>query len=249
MKHKTLLVSGCSFTANPNSWAYQLASTYNLDIINLACPGAGNNHIVWSTVSFLEKNNVDPETTLIGIMWSHPVRGDLVFEHNLEYKDQSVYKYKYDRYNRLVMLGDLMKKDEYTQRTAVSNAMMQGNKNKASISFRTWSLKTLLSSYLKDKGFNFFQTAFFNYLTESSLIKSLPDFQFHAKYQYLDDLNRIGLTHNIPNWIDLKDDEYLGEYAFYNQQLLLDMFHPSQTGHQAWTEKILIPNLEKMKIL
>lgn len=247
MKYKKLLVSGCSFTADPDSWATQLSLKYNLELINLAVPGAGNNHIVWSTVSFLEKNNFDPETTLIGIMWSHPVRGDLVFEHNFDYKDQSVYKYKYDRYNRLVMLGDLLKKDEYTQKMTVNNSMVQGNENRSSFAFKTWTLKTLLSSYLQTKGFNFFQTAFFNYLTQSSLIRNLPSFEFQSKFHYTEELKRIGLTHNPINWIDLQDKEYLGEYAFHRTLLNADKFHPSKEGHNLWTNEILIPRLKVLE--
>ncbi len=243
MRYKKLLVSGCSFTFDPDGWAFQLSSKYGLDLINLACPGAGNNHIPWSLVSYLEKNSCDPEDTLIGIMWSHPIRTDLMFEGNSEYKDQSVYKYQYDEYNRLVLLGELLRKDEHTQRTAVNNSLMQGNKNKSSFAFRTWMSKTLLTSYLKNKGFTFFQTAFFNYLTQSNLIKGLPDFHFQTRFHYLKELERIGLTHNLEGWINLKDQEYLGEYSFHKKLLNEDKFHPSVLAHKLWTEEILIPQL------
>ena len=249
MKYKTLLVSGCSFTENQGTWGFQLAPTYNLDLINLACKGAGNQHIAWSVISFLEKNNIDPETTLIGIMWSHPYRTDLVFERNPEYKDQSIFKYNYDSYNSLVRQSDLLEKHEFSQNRAVQASYLQINGNRLASTFKTWSLKTMMTAYLKDKKFTFFQTAFLNYLTQSSVVKGIPYLQHQLRYQYLQDLENLGLNHNLHNWLNLQETEYLGEYAFHKRQMSSDGYHPSEEGYKSWTEKILIPNLEKMKIL
>ena len=251
MKYKKLLVSGCSFTENHNSWAYYLASKYNLELINLAVQGAGNNHIVWSLLSYIEKNQIDPETTLVGIMWSHPIRDDLVFEQNTMYSDQSIFKYKYDNANSLVIRGDLLKRGlpQLYLNLEVAKEKLQTRENQSSIAFRTWTLKTSLTAYLANKKFNFFQTGFLNYFNESILIKTNTNWDFQKTFSYFKELDRIGLSSKLSNWLNLTDHEYLGEYAFYKNLLDQDKFHPNQTGHEQWSNEILIPKLIELKII
>lgn len=249
MNYKTLLVSGCSFTASEDNWAQQLSSKYGLELINLAYPGAGNHHVVWSTISFLEKNNIDPETTLIGLMWSHPMRVDLLFERNPELENQTIYRYNYDDFNSLVLFKELLEFHKYSQQKSVQESYLQGNSNRAASAFKTWTLKTLMTSYLKSKKFTFFQSAFFNYLTQSSLIKPLPNFQLQLRFQYLKELEKIGLSHNLDQWINLKEEEYLGEFVFHQRKLSIDRFHPSGEGYKQWTEEILVPKLTQMGVL
>jgi hypothetical protein len=250
MKYKKLLVSGCSFTENHGSWAYCLATKYNLELINLAVQGAGNNHIVWSLLSYIEKNQIDPETTLVGVMWSHPIRNDLIFEKNDRYSDQSIFKYKYDNANSLVILGDLLKREVpqfYNLEVAKEKLLTRGNRS--ALAFKTWTLKTALTAYLTSKNFDFFQTGFINYFTESLLIKTNTNWDFQKEFSYVNELNSIGLSYKLSNWLSLSDQEYLGEYAFHNNLLDFDKFHPSQSGHEHWSNEILIPKLKELKIL
>ena len=256
MKYKKLIVSGCSFTENLGSWAYNLSDEYNLELINLAVPGAGNNHIVWSLLSYLERNQVDPETTLIGIMWSHPMRDDYVVEHNYNFEDQSIYKYEYDVSNRLVMRGDLISKDiritknlSFSELNSQKTLVSSHRGNKSAMAFRTWSLKNLLTSYLKTKQIDFFQTAFLNYLNSSALIKHNTDSDFQKNFSYLEELERINLISKLDNWIELSDTEYLGDFAFRMKQMHPDNIHPSNLGHKIWTKMILIPKLKNIGIV
>lgn len=255
MKYKKLIVSGCSYTENVGNWAVNLSNEYNLELINLAVPGAGNNHIVWSLLSYLERNEIDLETTLIGIMWSHPVRDDYVFEHNCDYEDQSIYKYDYDVSNRLVMRGDLLSKNiKFRNNLRLSDfedqkKLVSGRENSSAMTFRTWSLKNLLTSYLKTKKINFFQTAFLNYLNSSALIKHNTDSDFQKNYSYLSELERINLSSKLDNWIELSDKEYLGDFAFYIKQLDYDKIHPNLLGYKLWTKHILIPKLKNAGIV
>jgi hypothetical protein len=255
MKYKKLIVSGCSYTENQGSWAYNLSIDYNLELVNLAVSGAGNNHIVWSLLSYLERNQIDPETTLIGIMWSHPIRDDYIFDHNYDFEDQSIYKYKYDSDNRLVMRGDLLYKDVRNKMNIpystieYKKSLVAGRENRSAITFKTWSLKNLLTSYLISKKINFFQTAFLNYLNHSALIIANTDSDFQKTFSYLSELKRINLNSALTNWVDLSDTEYLGDFAFYKNMLESDKYHPNKLAHALWTKQILIPKLKNTNMI
>jgi hypothetical protein len=168
MKYKTLLVTGCSYTENTGSWAYSLASKYNLELINLAVPGVGNRHILFSLLSYLTKNNVDPETTLIGIMWSHPMRRHQIIEFNPSYADASIYKYKYDQYNRAVTNIDFYDKLDMshplTREEVYKNTVVLSNYNRSAHTLETWTYVESTVSYLLTNKFKFFQTVFLDYL-------------------------------------------------------------------------------------
>ena len=253
MKYKTLIVSGCSYTENPGSWAYALASKYNLELVNLAVPGVGNRHILFSLLLYLTKNNVDPETTLIGIMWSHPMRRHQVIEFNPEYSDNTIYKYEYDQYNRAVtnidFYGKLDMSHPLVREEVYKNTVVLSNYNRSGHTLETWTYVESTIAYLVANKFNFFQTAFLDYLNGSDLIKNNSEWTPQHEYYYTSELERIGLIQNKVNWVDLTHEQYLGEYAYFANKLDSDNMHPSQDCHLQWTTEILIPKLEKMQIL
>lgn len=250
---KKLIVSGCSFTENQGSWAYNLAERYDLELVNLAWPGAGNSHVAWSLISYLERNQKNLDECMIGIMWTHPIRKDFIFEINPLYKDQEMYTYNYDQYNRLVMLGDMVKKYDFFSSRLVKQELIKeelgGRGNKSAITFTDWFTKINLVSYLLRKNINFFQTMFHNYFTESDLLVNKTNWHWQQIYRYLEELEKLDLKPELTNWIDLHSKEYLGEYAYHNNLLCEDNYHPSKDGHKKWTEEILIPKLLSMKIL
>jgi hypothetical protein len=252
MKYKKLIVAGCSYTENLGSWAYVLSSIYRLELINLAVPGAGNKHILFSLISYLAKNNVDPETTLIGIMWSHPFREDHIFEHNPTFKDQSIYRYSYDTYTRLVMNGDLLHNaniDTHVLMKIDAKDRISGNYNFSGKTLETWTYTELVITYLLSNNFTFFQTNFQDYLNGSDLIKYNTNVEFMKEYYYFKELEKLNLKHNNINRLDLTHEQYLGEYVYHNNLLDNDKIHPSKIGHIKWTYDILIPKLQQMNIL
>lgn len=253
MKYKKLIVSGCSYTENIGSWAYVLASEYNLELVNLAYPGAGNKHIVYSLTSYLARNEIDSETTLIGIMWSHPVRDDHIVEINPDFSDQSIYKYEYDHFNRLVRTSEIFSKLNIStlqfQKQFYKENELTPPLNKSGITLDTWTYTELITYYLISKKFTFFQTAFHDYLNGSDLIKNNTNWKLLKEYFYLEELKRINLQQNKTNWVDLTHEQYLGEYAYFSNLLAPDKLHPNQICHKQWTNDILIPKLKEMKIL
>jgi hypothetical protein len=117
MKIKNLLVSGCSFTYG-ESWASIFAKKHNLKLINLAAPGAGNLHIANSIILYLERNTLNIEDTLIGVMWSNPMRTDFMVTPTKKYCD--LYRFTYDDHNRLIVSGDVLHKHNLTKEAVTS---------------------------------------------------------------------------------------------------------------------------------
>jgi hypothetical protein len=250
MKYKKLIVSGCSFTENEGSWAYVLSSILGIELVNLAVSGLGNKHIQYSLMHYLSVNDIDPETTLIGIMWSHPIRQDIIVEYNPDFKDKTVYRYKFGEYAAETSLKDIIEycspSNIFTRIGVAKNKIISANDNKAGITLSNWTSMESTVSFLKYKGYNFFQTIFHDFLDESDLLKNVDERrQFERNYIYTKELDRVNLKLNKENWLEFEHTEYLGEYAYFNQVLSEDQYHPSKKGYAMWTLRVLIPALKK----
>jgi hypothetical protein len=260
MKYKKLIVSGCSFTENKGSWAYVLASILDIELVNLAAPGAGNKHIQYSLMNYIANNDPDPKTTLIGIMWSHPIREDIIVEFNPNLTDQSAYNYKFNDFTAEIglkyILDNYGPNNIFNRINVAQNKTLSGNNNKAGITLNTWVTIESTISFLKNKGFDFFQTIFHDFLEKSDLISAKDrSWNFQQEYSYTQELTRINLKQNKDSWLELTHRQYLGEYAFLIKELAYDQYHPSEKGHKLWTVSVLIPTLikqgyiEKVKLL
>ena len=64
-----VLVNGCSFSRGPTAWPYHLT---DVNVVNLACAGAGNDYIFNSTIAELGQRSYD----FVAIMWTQPSRVD-----------------------------------------------------------------------------------------------------------------------------------------------------------------------------
>lgn len=249
MKYRKLVVSGCSFTHSEHSWAYVLAEKYNLELVNLAAPGAGNTHISTSLTLYLNKEKPDPNTTLVGIMWSNPGRKDLLARYNKNLEDH--FLYKYDNFNHLVTLAgtvqDIEKNkkllSQMTNPDLFLSIFFPGNEAKV---LQSWLHMKNTTSGLLDQGYDFFQTPFIDFFNGSKV-----GYINYTKepLTYNQSLKMLGLEFDSRNFLNLSHSEILGEYAVENNLLDFDGLHPSQDGYFKWTENILIPNLQQLNIL
>lgn len=82
-----VLINGCSFSRGPTAWPYCLP---NIDVVNLACAGAGIDYIFNTTVAELCRRSYD----FVAVMWTSPSRIDLKVEHPKEF-DNSPYTSAY----------------------------------------------------------------------------------------------------------------------------------------------------------
>jgi hypothetical protein len=249
-KFKNLVVSGCSFTHEPNdqwypfSWASMLAKNTGMKIFNHAIPGAGNNHIAKSIILFLEKNKLLPEETFVLPMWSHPCRIDFITDRELSnFKNSYPLTYDYDNCNELVLGGNWWNIGNPTtvQQMLIKYSKFQSNE---SLALNSWLNMNYLSSYLTAKRYTYFYTSYisYNYRYQNNNEAVLFD--------YINVLKKIGLELNKSEWIDFDDDDYYGDYCARNNFCDTDGFHPKYPeAQEGWVSQILIPHLIKLGIL
>ena len=181
------------------------------------------------------------------------MRRHQIIEFNPNYADTSIYKYKYDQYNRAVTNIDFHDKLDMShplsREEVYKNTVVLSNYNRSAHTLETWTYVESTVAYLLTNKFKFFQTIFLDYLNGSDLIKHNSEWTPQHEYHYSAELERIGLTQNKINWVNLTHEQYLGEYAHFANKLAMDKMHPDQDCHSQWTTEILIPKLQEMQIL
>jgi hypothetical protein len=89
---KYLVVCGDSFTeghimGERASWAYHLAEKMNLELVNLACGGVGNEWISNTVISYLNTMEISIDEVIVMIAWSDVSR-QLSYFNNIEGEQQ-----------------------------------------------------------------------------------------------------------------------------------------------------------------
>lgn len=222
--YKNLLVSGCSFTYNNSeehsvTWPYYLKDFCGFETVyDCSLPGAGNYHILQSNMWTIENKNLNPEDTLVIVMWSGFFRDDFIINYD--------------------MLDDYPFVFNYTKNTssAISNSIagsddLKQYKSEESRAIENFLYINSLSNYLQNKKFKFL---FFNYLDYTlpnrSGEKDIVDFLPQDIQTKLDKI----IDNNIEN---------IYRFSLKNNLLDSDDFHPSPDGHMQWTKKHLVPYL------
>jgi hypothetical protein len=227
---KNLLVSGCSFTYNNSessavTWPYYLRDLANFDqVYDCSLPGAGNYHILNSTIWAVEQQEFDKNTTLVIVMWSSHCRDDAIIATS----SLSEYPMQFN-YTQSVSTG-------ITGGGALGNnrllSTLQTVKSLESRAVENYLYITALYNYLLQKQYNF---VFLDYLDRSIPNRGndflITDYllpEMAKKYQHM-------FANNVENI-----------YKFSIQRDLLndDDFHPSPNGHLSWTRQVLLPALK-----
>lgn len=238
--YKTLIVSGCSFTANNHEssccWANILAERTGMDIVNLAVDAAGNSHVANSLVLFLERNKPDPGTTLVLPMWTSVLRTDFITDRSTHtIIPEPVRRFNYDDFNQLYSICEVEEKNYYGS-WAKTYKQTQSVK---SLSLQSWIEINKLTNYLQQKNYNF------KYLTYENILYGTGI----SKVNFLDELKNLDLHIDLSNWLLINNKDPLGEFSVYHDQLCSDQKHPSLEGHENWLEQKLIPALIQENIL
>jgi hypothetical protein len=240
--YKNLLVSGCSFTHEPNNewypfaWPSIFAGDSNMDVVNLAIPGAGNDHIARSVILHLEKNKPDPHDTLVIVMWSGIGRFDWITDTSLSrFKDVYPFEYHYDNHNELVLAGNWW---NLPKNQKLNQSLLEYSKYQSDYSFAltSWLAMKNLSNYLVLNGYRHYYTSYVDY--ERMNIKG--DAMIVPFY---DVLNEIGLKIDKKHWINLKGEDHYGDWALKNNAVdPIDGFHPKfPVANEGWVRQVLIP--------
>lgn len=252
---ENIVVNGCSFTElndDYTSWSEYVAKEYNIkNYINLGMGGAGNFYIADSTQNYLEFTQLDPEKTLVLIMWSGPLRLDArvakewwnllesqayPFKAQLNYFDQAQ---GIDEENYYVFGG--IGGGAFTDNSLVKDIFMWADKiiDPTIMCQRSLTYMTNFENYLQKHQYHYRFASYLNYWKSNDLTQfgeiSVKDYaQQTAVYKNFD----------FSNWIFINDkQDCFGEYAIENQQLDKTR-HPTGNCHQAFAENIIIPNLK-----
>jgi hypothetical protein len=224
-QYQNLLVSGCSFTYNNSetdvcSWPYYLRDLVDFkQVYDCSQSGAGNNHIFNSVVNEVELNNeINPNTTLIIVMWSGFSRTDVIATKDLIKDWHHMSNFHFNDQFATLSIFDVMNKNTdlemlcyHYRRLIDSDAQI----------YQSMLKIIALYHYLKQKNFEFI---FLNYQDPAEEINSLD--------------TPLG---NVVNSM-LDPVLYLNSYAkSINESETCG--HPTPNGYLNWTQKHLIPYL------
>lgn len=239
-QYQTLIVSGCSFTANNHEssccWANVLADHTGMNIINLAVDAAGNRHIANSIILYLTQQQLDPAGVLVLPMWSGISRTDFIIGQHYTLHPVPVRKFNYDSFTQLYSICEATEQIYYGPWAAAYKKMQ----NKHSSSLNSWLEINKLTDYLQKNCYAFKYLTFANILNGCGL----------SEIDFLACLKDLKLT--LPaadQWLLTHNTDSLGEFALYHNLLCSDGIHPSLHGHESWLEQKLIPDLLKNNLL
>jgi len=245
-KYKHLVVSGCSFTHNNHEthciWSNTLAKWSNMSVDNLAIPGAGNTHIKNSIVLHLEKNRPDPESTLVLVMWSGPERIDWITDQtSSQFARLYPFSYNYSKHNELTLGGNWWSSDpkDHLRRTLIEYSKYQSN---SSLALNSWIQIQDLENYLIVNGYDYYFMSWFNY--------GDPVCNQNRWIEFNSELDSMGLKLNTARWLVRDIESSLGHWTKDRPEYLLeDGLHAGWSGHEAWLQEVLIPELIEKNIL
>lgn len=233
---KNLIVSGCSFTHNPNrqysiAWPEYLAMRYTVpNLVNCALSGAGNSHINASTQWALESTYYDPAESLIVVMWSGNDRDDLIIDP-AQINPNYPFTYHYNENAAAAITGG--SHEGATSNAQESFRVVTKLKSPASRAVENYLYVNSLYNYLENHGYRF---VFLDFLDRSlpsrTLDITVTDYlpaDLAQRYA-----SRFAPVDNIYAWCLQRD------------LLAADDFHPSPAGHLAWTDRVLIPYLDSV---
>jgi hypothetical protein len=243
MKH--LVTNGCSFTKG-KSWSHYLADSLDLDSYHcLAEGGAGNFYIADSTQDFLGHADLDPQHTMVIIMWSGVNRKDIKVSGSWFYHIQDQYATGRpspvpDQEVYYVFSGGLG--NQWHHNTLMMGAFDTQYKlsDPRCLCHDTVMNIQNLENYLRLHGYQFRFMSYVNYWrpdTESADMGgdySIPFFFGDSHlYQHLD----------WDHWIfSNADRDGLGEFARDRGQLD-STAHPTHDAHRAWALEFVRPHL------
>lgn len=231
---KNLLVSGCSFTYNNSqehvvTWPYYLRDLAQFEnVVDCSCPGAGNQHIQQSTILALENNPLlQPDNTLVVIMWSGYDRDDIIVDPNSmikNYPDQ----YYYSADASVGMSGGLLGESNLV----TGLTLVKKIKNLPARALDNYVNIVTLYYYLLERGFKFVFTEF-----------STPGKMRDSNFEITDYLNENLKTNFIKMVRTLTPN--LGDYSLTTNHVRDDNYHPATEDQLEWVRKTLIPYLTK----
>jgi len=252
---KNFIANGCSFTEyikNPdsvtNTWATYLAQDLAVDHhVNLASSGAGNDYICHSTINYLEANSLDPDETLVIVMWSGPARIDMPMSqdwyNHIKFSEYSCCKT--DGTGHWINSGGMA--GSWKNYNISRNVFEHLYKITDPVDLGMQSLRyfILLESYLKQRGYRFLFTSFINYWDTTKQYPDISVGEYNLGWLCKEQL--IFKNFDFSNWLFLNDrKDCIGEFAWDDRSN--GDAHPRDEMHQRFAKEILLPRVQQIHV-
>jgi hypothetical protein len=241
---KNIVASGCSFTLAP-SWAESVASHFQFDLYNLGRDAAGNRYIANSVIDCLEYENLDPESTLVMVMWSGPNRKDVLVSGEYWYLlTDYPWKSKFNDYEDCYWIFSGGVSNSWYDHKECRKIFEQSYIMADPFTICKESLENIikLQTYLKQHRYRYFFMSYVNYWVPDSESVVNGDYSIEHFVGHLPIFQQI----DWKPWIFCSNTRD-GIYEFSRDRFILDadQFHPSQSAHKRFATEIIIPRLTK----
>jgi len=222
-----LLVNGCSFSRGPTAWPYHIP---NVNVVNLACSGAGNDYIFNSTISELGQRSYD----FVVLMWTQPARIDVKVNDIAQFTDTpytSAYQSAQNDWAEKVI--DPVNDQDYVEKDWVYGCGFLNSE------------PALLKTRLFDRHYFYQDDTQFNYLTlvkmiamQNTLKQMNTPYLFTYFRDYESDLAKIPHLYNMLDQSCIYKKENIYTITKDNNWFDEDGSHPGIQAHQRWAELI-----------
>lgn len=250
---QNFIANGCSFTEYVNhpdgitkTWATYLAEELAIqNHVNLASSGAGNDYICHSTIDYLEANNLDPQDTLVIVMWSGPARIDVPMSkdwyQHIKFGEYSCCKTNGNSYwiNSGGMAGS------WKNYNISRNVFEHLYKITDPVDLGMQSLRyfIMLESYLKQHGSKFLFTSFINYWDTSKEYTDISVGEYNLGW--LCQEQPIFKNFDFSNWLFTNNKrDTIGEFSWDDQSNR--NAHPRDEMHQRFAREIVLPRVQQI---
>jgi hypothetical protein len=222
-----ILVNGCSFRRGSTAWPYHLK---DVNVVNLACAGAGNDYIFNSTIAELSQRQYD----FVVIMWTQPARVDFKV-NDIEQFSNSPYTsaYQSTRNDWKEKVVYPINDQDYVEKDWVYGC---GFLNRDS---------ALLKTKLFDQVYFYQDDSQFNHMTLVKMIAmqntlkqlGIP-YLFTYFRDFADNLAKIPHLYNMLDQSRIYNDENIDNITKNNDWFDEDGLHPGVDAHRRWAELI-----------
>ena len=226
-----LIASGCSFTAStacynyPLSWPGIVKDRCNIPVcIDLSYPGVGNEYIANSVLAAVEDQLIKNtgKNILVLVSWS-----------GLDRKEDLMI----DKLKENPIIDGVAYRRTQSSHDILDSDWCRGE------AWRSWKNIVFVKNYLENKKITHGFVSYCNLFDPPFLPKRdrTPEWPDMINQKRLQSLRQIpwAIPHN----------QSMFEFCFEHDFLAEDLFHPNQDGVNAWTDKVLLPGLQKQGII